>query len=103
MTGENEEDYRTDNICRFYEKEIISDKVRYNCHLTGKYRAPAHSKCIINVKQKQSSSTSFIFHNFSNYSCPLFFKKLDDKENNRINLVLYLRQMKNKYQYHVEV
>ena len=35
ITEENEEDYRNDNICRFCEKEIIDNKVRDHCHLTG--------------------------------------------------------------------
>ena len=83
MTEENEEDYRSDNICRFCEKEI-SDKVGDLCHLTGKYRGPAHSKCNINVTQKQSNFIPFIFHNFSNYDCHMFFKKLVDKKNDKV-------------------
>ena len=43
MTEEDEEDYRTKNICRFCEKNNESDKVRDHCHLTGKYRGPAHN------------------------------------------------------------
>ena len=42
MTEENEEDFRNDNICRFCEEIIESDKVRDHCHLTGKYRGAAH-------------------------------------------------------------
>ena len=41
LTEENEEDYRNNNICRFCEKNIESDKVRDHCHLTGRYRGPA--------------------------------------------------------------
>ena len=78
MTKENEEDFRNDNICRFCEKDIESDKVRDYCNLTGKYRGAAHSKCNINVTQKQSNFIPFIFHNFSNYDCHMFFKKLVD-------------------------
>ena len=80
MTQEDEEDYKNNNICRFCEKEILSDKVRDHCHLTGTYRGSAHSKCNINVTQKQSNFIPFIFHNFSNYDCHMFFKKLVDKK-----------------------
>ena len=73
MKDEDEEDYRNIDVCRFCEKEIITDKVRDHCHLTGKYRGPAHSKCNSNATQKQSSFIPFIFQNFSNYDCHLFF------------------------------
>ena len=55
MTEENEEDYRNNDICRFCEKNIESDKVGDHCHLTGCYRGPAHSKCNINVTQDKSN------------------------------------------------
>ena len=58
-----------------------SDKVRDQCHLTGIYRRAAHCKCKINVTQKQSNFKPFIFHNFSNYDCHKFFKKLVDEKN----------------------
>ena len=63
LTEEDEEDFRNSNICRFCEKIIESDKVRDQCHLTGKYRGPSHSKCKINVTQEQSNYIPFIFHN----------------------------------------
>ena len=85
MTDEDEEDYRNNNVCRFCEKEILSDKVRDHCHLTGKYRGPSHSKCNINVTQKRSNFIPFILHNFSNYDCHMFFKKLVDKKKNKVD------------------
>ena len=84
MTEEDEENYRNNNICRFCEKEVLSDKVRDHCHLAGKYRGPAHSKCKINVTQEQSNFIPFIFHNFGNYDCHMFFKKLVDKMNDKV-------------------
>ena len=78
MTKENEEVFKINNICRFYEKEILSDKVRDHCHLTEKYRGPAHNTCNINVKQKDGNFIPFAFHNFSNYGCHMFFKRLVD-------------------------
>ena len=85
MTDEDEQYCRNDNICRFCEKEILSDKVRDHCHLTGNYRGPAHSKCNINVTQKQSIFIPFIFHNFSNYDCHMFFKKLVNKKKDNVD------------------
>ena len=38
MIDENKEDFENYNNCRFYEKNIESDKVRDHCHLTGSYR-----------------------------------------------------------------
>ena len=84
MTDEEEEDYRNNNVCRFCEKFYESEKVRYHCHLTGKYRGSAHSKCNINVTQKQSIFIPFIFHNFSNYDCHMFFKKLVDRKKDKV-------------------
>ena len=59
-----------------FVEEIISDKFRDHCHLTGKYRGPARSFCNIIITQKQSNFILFIFHNFSKYDCHTFFKKI---------------------------
>ena len=84
MTKEDKEDFETNNICRFCEQNIESDKVRDRCHLTGKYGGPAHSKCNINVKKPQSNFISVILHKFSNYDCPLFFEKLVNKKKDEV-------------------
>ena len=84
LTQEDIEDFENNNICRFCEKEIVSDKVRDHCHLTGKYRGPAHNTCNINVKQKDSNFIPFAFHNFSNYDCHMFFKKLVDLKKDKV-------------------
>ena len=89
MTEKDEEDYRNINICRFGEKNIESDKVRDHCHLTGRYRRPAHSKLNINVTEKQSSFIPFLFHNFSNYDCHMFFKTLVDKKYDKIKFDIF--------------
>ena len=84
MIQEDKEDVETKNTCRLCEKEIISDKVRDHCHLTGKYRGPAHNTCNKNVKQKDSIFITLAFHNFSNYDCHMFFKKLVDLKNDEV-------------------
>ena len=84
MKQKDKEDFENNNICRFCEKSIESDKVRDQCHLTGKYRGPAHNICSINVKQKDSNFKPFAFHNFSNYDCHLFFKRLIDFKKDKV-------------------
>ena len=85
MTEKDKEHYKNNNICRFCEKNFESDKVRDHCHLTGKYRGPAHSKCNINVIQKQSNFIPFVFHNFSIYDCHMFFKRLINKKKDKVD------------------
>ena len=79
MTGEDEENFKNIDVCRFCEKEIISDQVRDHCHLTGNDRGLAHNTCNINVTQKQSNFIPFMIHFFSNYDWHMFFMKLIDK------------------------
>ena len=67
-----------------FMKKNESDKVRDHWHLTGKYRGPGHSKCTINVTQKQSNFIPFIFHELSNYDWHLFFKTLFDKKDDKV-------------------
>ena len=80
MTEEEEKDFKQNDVCRFCEKNIVSDEVRDPCDLTGKYRGPAHSKCNTNVTQQQSNIIPIIFHNFYNYDCHMFFKKIVEKK-----------------------
>ena len=84
-------------------KKKISDKVRDHCHLTGKYRGPAHRICFINVTQKQSIFIPLVFSNFSNYDCHLFFKKLVDKKNDKVKLDIIPKQTENIFQYLMDV
>ena len=45
MTKEDEKEVDNNNVCRFSDKNIKSGKVRDRCHVTGKYRDPAHNTC----------------------------------------------------------
>ena len=75
MTEQDEEHYKIYQTCRFCEKEILINKVRDQCPLTGSYRGPAHNKFFINVTQKQCNFMQFVFHIFIKYDCHLFFQE----------------------------
>ena len=84
ITEEDNQDFENDNICRYCEKYIETDKVRDHCHLTGKYRGPAHSDCNLKVKRKDSNFITIGLHNFSNYDCHMFFKQLVDRKKDNV-------------------
>ena len=76
MVEKDKQDFEINNISQYCEKYIELDKVRDDCHLTGKGRGPAHSDCNLKVKQKDSDFITIGLHNFSNYDCHMFFKQL---------------------------
>ena len=83
-TLENEEFERT-NICWICGKLIdFDEKVRGHCHITGKYRGPAHWSCNINLKI--SKKVPVIFHNLKGYDSHLIFKELS-KFNCKISVI----------------
>ena len=95
MTKEEEEKFENNNNCRLCEKFVGTHKVRDHCHLTGKYRGPAHKICNNNVRQEQSNFIPIIFHNFSNYDCHMVFKNLVDKENDKVEFEIIPKKNEN--------
>ncbi|KYN29281.1 hypothetical protein ALC57_01283 [Trachymyrmex cornetzi] len=47
---------------------------RGHCHLTGRYRGPAHSNC--NLNYKNSFYIPIVFHNLSGYDAPFIIKEI---------------------------
>ena len=84
MTEEDQQDFENNNVCRYCEKYFELDKVRDHCHLTSKYRGPAHSDCNLKVKQKDSNFITIGLHNFSNYDNHMFFKNLVDRKKDNV-------------------
>ena len=52
------------------------DKVRDNCHVTGRFRGAAHNKCNINLRLPRK--LPIIFHNLQGYDGHLIFKELNN-------------------------
>ncbi|XP_036144767.1 uncharacterized protein LOC118646287 [Monomorium pharaonis] len=59
--------YRSATLCHICKKSFAPDdkRVRDHCHLTGRYRGPAHSSC--NLFYRNVSYIPVVFHNLSGY------------------------------------
>ena len=78
MTRQGEENYQNFNDCWICNEKIIKnkDKVRHHCHITGKYRGPAHKEC--NSKLKIPRKLPIIFHNLEGYDGHIIFRDLNN-------------------------
>ena len=76
MTAEQNEEFESSSICWICEKLIgVNDnKVRDHCHVTDKYRGPAHWPCNINLKV--SKKLPVIFHNLRVYEIRIWIRKI---------------------------
>ena len=67
MSEEEEQLFQQSNSCWICEKLIDNDdeKVRYHCHVTGKFRCAAHWDCNINFQL--TKKVSVILHDLRGY------------------------------------
>ena len=67
MTGDEEENFQSSNLCWICKNLIENDdeKVRDHCHITGKLRSAAHWSCNINLQL--TKKVPVILHNLRGY------------------------------------
>ncbi|KYM93980.1 hypothetical protein ALC62_15425 [Cyphomyrmex costatus] len=70
------EAYRSATHCHVCEKPFAPNekRVRDHCHLTGRYRGPAHEGC--NLNYKNSFYIPVVFHNLSGYDSHFIIKEI---------------------------
>ena len=76
MSAEEEERFQLSNSCWICDKlfDVEDDKVRDNCHITGKYRGAANCNC--NVILKSIKKIPVIFHNLIGNDSHLIIKEI---------------------------
>lgn len=83
ITKEEQHNYESSTICHICEGEILSEtnnyKVLDHCHITGKYRGPAHRFCNLNFNYDKALNIPIIFHNFKGYDSHFIISALDKK------------------------
>ncbi|RLU19991.1 hypothetical protein DMN91_008550 [Ooceraea biroi] len=76
LTRDECEKYNSATHCHIYEKPFAPDdtRVRDHCHLTGRYRGPAHANC--NLNYKDAYTIPIVFHNLSGYDTHFIIKEI---------------------------
>ena len=76
FTQDDWEKFNSAAHCHVCEKPFAPDdtRVRDHCHLSGRYRGPAHSNC--NLNYKDSHCILIVFHNLSGYDAHFIIKEI---------------------------
>ena len=76
ITQEQERKFQRSTKCYICEKKFTekSIKVRDHCHITGKYRGPAHKAC--NLQLVISNKVPVVFHNIRGYDSHFIMQEI---------------------------
>ena len=85
MSEEDENNYKNSEIFWICNQKIIKNKVRDHCHITGKFKGPAHKEC--NSKLRITRKLPIIFHNLEGYDGHIIFKELNNFDNIDIQVI----------------
>ena len=88
MSIEEEELFQKANKCWICDKlfEVVDEKVRDHCHVSGKFRGAAHFSC--NANFKITKKVPIIFHNLKGYDGHLIVNELSNFDVN-IDVIPY--------------
>ncbi|KYN14583.1 hypothetical protein ALC57_13217, partial [Trachymyrmex cornetzi] len=94
--------YRTATRCHICGKLFAPDdtRVRDHCHLTGRYRGPAHSNC--NLNYKNSLYIPVVFHNLSGYDAHFIIKEIATAYNGNVDLLPITKEKYISFTKHVD-
>ena len=75
MSAEEEEIFQSSNKCWICNKlfDLVDEKVRDHCHISGKFRGAVHFSC--NANLKITKKVSVTFHNLRGYDGHLIMKE----------------------------
>ena len=88
--------------CHVCEKLFAPDdtQIRDHCHLTERYRDPAHSN--YNLNYKDSHCISVVFHKLSGYNAHFVIKKIVTAYERRVNLLSITKEKYISFTKHID-
>ncbi|KYQ47054.1 hypothetical protein ALC60_13929, partial [Trachymyrmex zeteki] len=92
FTRDDWEKFNSASHCHVCEKPFTPDdtRVRDHCHLTGRYRGPAHTNC--NLNYKDSHCIPVVFHNLSGYDAHFIIKEIATAYEGRVDLLPIIKE-----------
>ena len=91
ISDQEEQSFKNAQDCHICLGKLGSDRVHDHCHLTGKYRGPAHNHCNLNFKFKKMYGGGFlvpvIIHNLRGYDSHLILSQIKLKSQDRISCI----------------
>src|SRR6218665_244718 len=82
MIGKN---FKAATSCYICGGSLGKDRVRDDCHLSGKFKGAAHNECTLNYKIPKFIPV--VFRNLSCYDSHLFVKKLQGSQGEKIKCI----------------
>ena len=79
MTKYDEEEFQKAKACHICDKQYTDDdiRVRDHCHITGKYRGPAHQDCNLKLRiESDKIKIPIIFHNLRGYDSHFIMQEI---------------------------
>ncbi|XP_011698277.1 PREDICTED: uncharacterized protein LOC105456152 [Wasmannia auropunctata] len=95
LTRDECERYNNATHCRTCEKPFAAEdtQVRDHCHMTGRYRGPAHSNCNLNYKNLRCIPV--VFHNLFGYDAHFIIKEVAIAYEGYVNLLPVTKENSN--------
>ena len=87
FTQQDSVEFRAAIECYICKKKFVqsTDKVRDHCHISGKYRCAAHSRC--NLQLRKTYKIPVFFHNWRGYDSHLIVHKLPNYPDLKVNII----------------
>ncbi|XP_036146615.1 uncharacterized protein LOC118646876 [Monomorium pharaonis] len=102
FTRDEWENFYSATHCHVCEKPFAPNdtRARDHCHLTGRYRGPAHSDC--NLNYKDSHCIPIVFHNLSGYDAHFIIKEIVTAYEGKIDLLPITKEKYISFTKHVK-
>ncbi|KYM95685.1 hypothetical protein ALC62_13666 [Cyphomyrmex costatus] len=102
FTRDDWQKFNSATHCHICEKPFApgDERARDHCHLTGRYRGPAHKGC--NVNYKDSLYIPVVFHNLSGYDAHFVIKEIATKFKGKVDLLPLTKEKYISFTKHVK-